>query len=111
MSFLRVKPSIAGVVLTEFDRAFTNPYQGSRFDNGSHVDARAIARAAALVAATLHRLAGGKPRDLQVGLHPSAICPARDSLLRRLFVAAAQRAASLATVSCGSRDVSTAYAP
>ncbi|KAI8468238.1 MAG: Nicastrin-domain-containing protein [Monoraphidium minutum] len=65
-SFLRVKPSIAGAVLTEFDRRFTNPYHGSRFDNGSRVDGRAMARGAALVAAAVHALAGGRPGDLQI---------------------------------------------
>jgi hypothetical protein len=69
MSFLRVKPQIAGVVLTEFDRAYRNPYQGSRFDTGDRVDGSAIARAAGVVAAAAHALAGGRPEDLQVFTH------------------------------------------
>lgn len=43
MSFLRVKPSIQGLVLAEFDDGFINPYFGSRFDNGSTVNADGIA--------------------------------------------------------------------
>jgi hypothetical protein len=70
MSFLRVRPSIAGVVLTEFDSAYSNPYQGGRFDNGSRVDAGGISRTAAVLAAALHRLAGGRPEDLKVRAAP-----------------------------------------
>lgn len=66
MSFLRVKPSIQGVVLTEFDKAFTNHFYASRFDNGSRADAGSIAATAAVLAAALHRLAGGDPQQLQV---------------------------------------------
>lgn len=66
MSFLRIKPSIAGVVLTEFDRSYSNPYQGSRFDNASRFDAGSVVRAAAVVAAALHRLAGGGSGGLQI---------------------------------------------
>lgn len=66
MSFLRVKPSIRGVVLTEFDSAFINPFYASRFDNDSSADAGSIAATAAVLAAALHRLAGGDPQQLQV---------------------------------------------
>lgn len=66
MSFLRVKPSIQGVVLAEFDKAFTNPFYASRFDNGSRADPGSIAATAAVLAAALHRLAGGDPQQLQV---------------------------------------------
>lgn len=57
MSFLRVKPAIAGVVLTEFDQAFTNPFTGSRFDGAGGVDDGALARAGAALALALHSLA------------------------------------------------------
>ncbi|GBF91523.1 nicastrin [Raphidocelis subcapitata] len=66
MSFLRVKPSVAGVVLTEFDRAYSDPYSGSRFDNGSRLDAASVAAAAAVVAGAVQRLAGGAGAQLQV---------------------------------------------
>lgn len=66
MSFLRVKPSVSGVVLTEFDRAISDPYAGSRFDNGSRVDAGSIAAAAAVVAGAVQRLAGGAGMQLEV---------------------------------------------
>lgn len=68
MSFLRVKPSIQGAVLAEFDQAFTNPYYASRFDNGSTIDADGVAAAAAVLAAAVHRLAGGDPAALKVSL-------------------------------------------
>lgn len=66
MSFLRVKPSVQGVVLAEFDQGFTNPYYASRFDNGSTISADGIAATAAVLAAAAHRLAGGDPATLQV---------------------------------------------
>ena len=59
MSFLRAKPQIAGAVLTEFDQAVTDPYYGGRFDAAGRADARAIARAAGVVAGALRRLAAG----------------------------------------------------
>lgn len=68
MSFLRVKPSIQGLVLAEFDDGFINPYFGSRFDNGSTVNADGIASVAAVLAAAVHRLAGGEPAALKVCL-------------------------------------------
>lgn len=74
MSFLRVNASIQGVVLTEFDTAFTNPYYASRFDNGSRVSADSIAATAAVLAAALHRLAGGDPQQLQVSSNGTPTC-------------------------------------
>uniref|UniRef100_A0A383VJT7 Nicastrin n=1 Tax=Tetradesmus obliquus TaxID=3088 RepID=A0A383VJT7_TETOB len=68
MSFLRVKPSIQGLVLAEFDDGFINPYFGSRFDNGSTVNADGIASVAAVLAAAVHRLAGGEPAALKVNM-------------------------------------------
>jgi hypothetical protein len=57
---------VQGLVLTEFDTAFTNPYYASRFDNSSRINADGIAATAAVLAAALHRLAGGDPQQLQV---------------------------------------------
>ncbi|GFR49894.1 hypothetical protein Agub_g11998 [Astrephomene gubernaculifera] len=57
MSFLRVKPSIAGAVLSDFDSAFTNPYYQSDFDIGTNVSLEALVDASLLVARTLHLLA------------------------------------------------------
>lgn len=68
MSFLRLNSSLQGVVLTEFDQSFTNPYYGSRFDNGSTLNVDGIAGAAAVLGAALHRLAGGDPAALKVNL-------------------------------------------
>eukprot|EP00882_Tetradesmus_deserticola_P034108 GHRQ01039023.1.p1 GENE.GHRQ01039023.1~~GHRQ01039023.1.p1 ORF type:complete len:247 (+),score=90.49 GHRQ01039023.1:183-923(+) len=68
MSFLRVKPSIQGVVLAEFDDGFINPYFGSRFDNGSTLNADGVAAVAAVLAAAVHRLAGGAVAALKVNM-------------------------------------------
>lgn len=67
MSFLRINSTIQGVVLAEFDTGFTNPYYTSRFDNGSTINPGGIASTAAVLAGTLHRLAGGDPTNLKVG--------------------------------------------
>jgi nicastrin len=67
MSFLRVIPSVQGLVLAEFDEGFINPYFGSRFDNGSTINADGMASVAAVLAAAVHRLAGGDPAALKVG--------------------------------------------
>lgn len=66
MSFLRVNSSIQGVVLAEYDEGFTNPYYGSRFDNGSLISVEGVAGTAAVLAGALHRLAGGNPDDIKV---------------------------------------------
>lgn len=58
-SFLRAKPSIAAVTLTDFDTAFANRFYDSRFDNGSDVHVGSIAAAAAVAARALHALAAG----------------------------------------------------
>jgi nicastrin len=81
MSFLRVNTSLQGLVLAEFDRALSNPYYASRFDNGSRVSADSIAATAAVLAAAVHRLAGGDPQQLQVRelvlRNPTVDCIAR----------------------------------
>jgi hypothetical protein len=73
MSFLRVKPSIQGLVLAEFNEGFINPYFGSRFDNGSTINADGMASVAAVLAAAVHRLAGGDPAALKVGVDQARI--------------------------------------
>lgn len=64
--------------MTEFDQGFTNPYYGSRFDNGSTLNVNGIVGAAAVLGATLHRLAGGDPAALKVNPEtsqdPTVIC-------------------------------------
>lgn len=86
MSFLRVKPSVQGAVLAEFDRAYSNPYQGSRFDDaaraGADAGAGGIAVAASVVAAAAHSLAGGAPGAFKVGPWPCG--SRRDHLPRRI---------------------------
>lgn len=66
-SFLRAKPSVAAAALTDFDAAFGNRFCGSRYDNGSNVDAGSIAAAAAVAARALHALVlGPDVESLQV---------------------------------------------
>lgn len=66
MSFLRVNASVQGLVLAEFDTAFSNPFFASRFDNSSCISTDSIAATAAVLAAALHRLAAGSAPPLQV---------------------------------------------
>ncbi|KAL6750838.1 Nicastrin-domain-containing protein [Haematococcus lacustris] len=68
-SFLRAKPSIAGVVITEFDSQMINPYFHSAYDNASWVAVEPIMVGAALLARALHALAAppGAP-PLQVNM-------------------------------------------
>lgn len=68
-SFLRAKPSIAGVVITEFDSQMINPYFHSAYDNASWVAVEPIMVGAALLARALHALAAppGTP-PLQVNM-------------------------------------------
>mmetsp|Transcript_423 Transcript_423/g.1083 ORF Transcript_423/g.1083 Transcript_423/m.1083 type:complete len:756 (+) Transcript_423:101-2368(+) len=57
-SFLRAKPSIAGVLLAEFDRQFINPYYfGGPYDNASAVSISSLAATAASLATALHSIA------------------------------------------------------
>jgi len=56
-AWLKAKPSVAGVVLSDFDSAFRNPFYQSRFDDNNTTDVSSIAAAAAVVASTLHALA------------------------------------------------------
>ena len=57
-SFLRVKPGIAGVMLTEFDRQYTNPYHASSYDTLESLNADGIAQTALLLAQVLAKSAG-----------------------------------------------------
>ncbi|KAF9625241.1 hypothetical protein IFM89_020827, partial [Coptis chinensis] len=57
MSFLRKDSSISGIVLEDFDTAFTNKFYHSRFDDLSNINSSAIVTAASLVARTLYILA------------------------------------------------------
>ena len=86
MSFLRVNKSIQGVVLTEFDTAFSNPYYASRFDSGNTVSNSSIASTAAVLASALHRLAGGDPLQLKVGVCSCSVSPSAVCNWHRLFV-------------------------
>lgn len=56
MSFLRVKPSIQGVVLADYDTAFSK-YHFTDFDNGTFVFIEPMVSAAIVLARSLHALA------------------------------------------------------
>ncbi|KAG2450035.1 hypothetical protein HYH02_000139 [Chlamydomonas schloesseri] len=58
MSFLRVKPGVAGMVLADFDAAFTSPYYQSEYDDGFNITVQALVDSSVLLARTLHGLAG-----------------------------------------------------
>ncbi|GAX78406.1 hypothetical protein CEUSTIGMA_g5848.t1 [Chlamydomonas eustigma] len=57
MSFLRHKPSIQGVVITDFDQHFKNTYYKSELDLPDQISIQAIISAAVITARTLHSLA------------------------------------------------------
>lgn len=57
MSFLRVKPSISGVVLEEFNTHFISPFFQSRLD--ANISAEAVTSAAIVAARALHETAYG----------------------------------------------------
>jgi len=59
MSFLKSKPSIAGIVLADHNAQYTNKYYHSRFDDFSNVDPVNLATTATLLARTAFNLAGG----------------------------------------------------
>ncbi|PNW82792.1 hypothetical protein CHLRE_06g294400v5 [Chlamydomonas reinhardtii] len=58
MSFLRVKPGTAGMVLADFDSRFNSPYYQSEYDDGFNITVQALVDASVLLARTLHSLAG-----------------------------------------------------
>lgn len=74
-AWLKAKPSVAGVVLSDFDSAFRNPFYQSRFDDNNTTDVSSIAAAAAVVASTLHALAATP------GTAPWQVTTAVDTLL------------------------------
>lgn len=55
-SFLRQKPSLSAVVLSEFATTYKNKFYGSQFDDGQNYDADAVVEAATRVARYLRRL-------------------------------------------------------
>lgn len=65
MSFLRLKPSIAGAVISEFDTAFTNSYYEGQFDSEDNIVATAVAATAVVSAQALHSLAMGSAAELE----------------------------------------------
>ncbi|CDP01653.1 unnamed protein product [Coffea canephora] len=60
MMFLRKNPDSSGIVLEDFDTAFTNKFYHSHLDNLSNINASAIAAASSLVARSLYILASEK---------------------------------------------------
>ncbi|KAK6127422.1 hypothetical protein DH2020_038843 [Rehmannia glutinosa] len=60
MTFLRKKPQISGLVLEDFDSAFSNEFYHSHLDDLSNINSTSIVAAASLVARSLYILAGGK---------------------------------------------------
>lgn len=59
MTFLRKNHQTTGLVLEDFDSAFTNKFYHSHLDDLSNVNSSAIVAASALVARTLYIAAGG----------------------------------------------------
>ncbi|XP_073289088.1 nicastrin [Primulina huaijiensis] len=59
MTFLRKNHQTSGLVLEDFDSAFTNKFYHSHLDDLSNINSSAIVAAAALVARTLYIAAGG----------------------------------------------------
>lgn len=57
MTFLRKNAQISGVVLEDFDSAFTNKFYHSHLDGLSNINATAVVAASSLVARTLYILA------------------------------------------------------
>ncbi|OVA13851.1 Nicastrin [Macleaya cordata] len=57
MAFLRKNPSTSGVVLEDFDMAFSNKFYHSHLDDLSNINSSAVVAAASLVARTLYILA------------------------------------------------------
>lgn len=59
MTFVHNDPSVAGVVLEEFDTAFSNKFYHSQYDDKINVNTTSIAAAASILASTLVMLASG----------------------------------------------------
>lgn len=58
-SFLRVNPTIRGVLLSDHEGPFINPYYESRHDTVTNLKAGSLAAAAVVAAQALHTLAAG----------------------------------------------------
>ncbi|KAI3979347.1 hypothetical protein MKX01_036391 [Papaver californicum] len=58
MAFMRKNPLTSGVVLEDFDSAFSNKFYHSQLDDLSNIDSKSLVAAASLVARTLYILAG-----------------------------------------------------
>ena len=67
-SFLRVKPSLAGAVLADYDAHFSNPFFESEQDTADNVNLDSLAAAAVLLARALHQLAAAN------GSAPLKVC-------------------------------------
>ncbi|KZV53792.1 nicastrin [Dorcoceras hygrometricum] len=72
MTFLRKNHQISGVVLEDFDSAFTNKFYHSHLDDLSNVNSSAIVSAAALVARTLYIAAGGNNDSVMSSINVNA---------------------------------------
>lgn len=62
MAFLRAKPSIAGIVMADFDAHFRTPFFQSRLD--ANISVEAVTSAALVAARALHALAWGTSHGL-----------------------------------------------
>mmetsp|Transcript_23262 Transcript_23262/g.59421 ORF Transcript_23262/g.59421 Transcript_23262/m.59421 type:complete len:704 (-) Transcript_23262:480-2591(-) len=77
-SFLRAKPSLSGLYISEFDSQYINPYYASSYDNASYVAVQPITHTAIVLARMLHKAALGPdgsgiaPPDLQVDMARAA---------------------------------------
>ncbi|KAI5648110.1 hypothetical protein M9H77_34115 [Catharanthus roseus] len=60
MTFLKKNPQTSGIVLEDFDSAFTNNFYHSHLDNLSNINSSAIVATASLIARTLYILASDK---------------------------------------------------
>ncbi|KAK3426421.1 hypothetical protein EUGRSUZ_F02879 [Eucalyptus grandis] len=60
MAFLRKNSQTPGVILEDFDTAFTNNFYHSHLDDLSNINASSVADAATIIARTLYVLASGK---------------------------------------------------
>ncbi|EPS72923.1 hypothetical protein M569_01828, partial [Genlisea aurea] len=60
MTFLSKNPNASGVVVEDFDYAFSDAFYHSHLDDSSNINSSSIVAAATLVARTLYILAGGE---------------------------------------------------
>jgi len=62
MTFLQANPNLPGVVITDYETQYRNPYYHTHFDDGSHpiVNQSQVCDAATLVARSLYVLATGE---------------------------------------------------